>query len=394
MIQLMIFGIVILCAVAFVLVGGVYLFFKKTAFGASMKTSLPARDSVLIRYMLVVFITLCLMIPLLFVGELVDERQGLQRQVVHGIASSWGQSQTFIGPILVVPVTQQRTVVKDIEQQDGTRTQQRIQETSHHMLTILPDMLRHSMQIKPEERRRSIYRYTVYSSQVDIETTFTLPDVARELPKGAQLHLDQAYLSFGISDPTGLKGIQAAMEADFLPKAVTLSAEPGTRVRQFNTGFSMPLDRELGALQSDRQKFSVRLSLNVDGSGGVRVAPVGEQSLISMQSSWPHPNFTGVKLPLEREISAQGFTARWDIPHLARSYPQRFLETAQKTEERSSRQNESAISGFTVGVDLFEPVTYYTLIDRAIKYAVLFIAMTFVALLAFEAIIKKRLHPV
>ncbi len=56
MIQLMIFGIVILCAVALVLVGGVYLFFKKTSFGASMKNSLPTRDSVLIRYLLVVFI--------------------------------------------------------------------------------------------------------------------------------------------------------------------------------------------------------------------------------------------------------------------------------------------------------------------------------------------------
>lgn len=388
MFMLYVVAILFCLLIAAAFFGAGWFIYKKVFKGYRMKEHLRLRDSVFLRYVLVAFIILCLLIPQLFVHDLIRERQYLQRNVVDGIASSWGKAQTFIGPILVMPVSVERTVVRDIQQADGTTTQQRTQVTDLYDYIVLPDKLENTLRVTPEERRRSIYKYTVYTSEVTINTRFTLPDIARELPENARLHLNQAHLSFGISDPTGLKQVKATMSADFLKEPIVLSAEPGTKIPQFSSGFNMPLDRELKGLTSNRQSFAVNLSLAVNGSGGVHVAPVGEQSNILVESSWPHPNFVGEILPSDRTISESGFTANWSIPHLARSYPQRFLQN------QSAKDADGTMARFTVGANLFEPVTFYALVDRAVKYAILFIAMTFVALLAFEAGIRRRLHPV
>ncbi|MDL2275066.1 inner membrane CreD family protein [Desulfosarcina sp. OttesenSCG-928-G10] len=52
----------------------------------------------------------------------------------------------------------------------------------------------------------------------------------------------------------------------------------------------------------------------------------------------------------------------------------------------------NAILDFTAGVQLFETVSLYTQAKRAVKYGILFIGLTFVALFSFELLIKKRLH--
>ena len=50
------------------------------------------------------------------------------------------------------------------------------------------------------------------------------------------------------------------------------------------------------------------------------------------------------------------------------------------------------IKRFAAGVELFEPVQRYTQTERAIKYAILFIGLTFIALLSFELVFHLRLH--
>ena len=58
-------------------------------------------------------------------------------------------------------------------------------------------------------------------------------------------------------------------------------------------------------------------------------APVARDTRLAMTSDWPHPSFSGAFLPLERSIGADGFSASWRVPHLARSVPQAWsLATA------------------------------------------------------------------
>ena len=77
------------------------------------------------------------------------------------------------------------------------------------------------------------------------------------------------------------------------------------------------------------------------------------------------------------KVGPHGFAADWRVLQINRDYPQFW------TEERVSEQ-QLAKSGF--GVDFYQPVDAYQRDYRAIHYAVLFIALTFMALFLCENI--------
>ena len=97
-----------------------------------------------------------------------------------------------------------------------------------------------------------------------------------------------------------------------------------------------------------------------------------------MASPWPSPSFMGRYLPASQTIDQDGFSAKWSISYLGRSYGQ-LWDGANSTEPTPRTVLESAF-----GVTLLNPVDAYRETDRAIKYGVLFIALTFAACLMFE----------
>ena len=86
-----------------------------------------------------------------------------------------------------------------------------------------------------------------------------------------------------------------------------------------------------------------------------------------MRSPWPHPSFQGQVLPASYETSDTGFSAVWSVPSLARSYPN--LGTLHTWPRHFTE--------FAVGVDLYQAGTHYKLVERSVKYGVLFIGLTF-----------------
>ena len=129
-----------------------------------------------------------------------------------------------------------------------------------------------------------------------------------------------------------------------------ISISPGTLMPNIiSSGFHASLK----GLEPESPLPRFRLRLSINGSTGIRFAPLGEVTLTTIKSTWPHPSYQGNVLPKEESHNNEGFTARWQIPNLARSYPQHWLTN------KSYHLNE-----FTAGVDLFEPVTHYSKISR------------------------------
>jgi inner membrane protein len=46
------------------------------------------------------------------------------------------------------------------------------------------------------------------------------------------------------------------------------------------------------------------------------------------------------------------------------------------------------------GVGLYQEVDFYTMVDRAIKYSILFISLTFLTFFMYEVLVGLRIHPV
>jgi inner membrane protein len=84
-----------------------------------------------------------------------------------------------------------------------------------------------------------------------------------------------------------------------------------------------------------------------------------------------------------RNVDAAGFTATWSMLSLGRGFPSQW--------SRSKPPPKSAATS-VFGVTLIDPVGVHTATLRSVKYAVLFIGLTFGAYFLFELFAALRLH--
>lgn len=338
-------------------------------------------ESLMARYALVAGIALALFIPLTLVADLIKERASLYRDVVSEISYTWGGEQTLSGPYLLLPysyrVTEERRV--PIEGKDYDRV---VTETRLHPGTfvILPSRVSFKAALDPEDRRRGIYRTLVYTTQMDMAGRFNLPSreaLLRIVPALADVDFSHAFVVMGLTFPSALRTV-----GPFVWDGQPLIPEPGTQPfnrQQLQSGFRVPL-----ALARGQERFDFSQRLVFTGSGGVRFTPAGETTDIALASSWPHPSFQGSVLPVSHEETEAGFSAVWSVPSLARSYPN--LGTLEGWRE--------SFTDFSVGVDLYQTSTHYQLIERSVKYGILFIGLTFLTFIVFELGLRSRLHPI
>ncbi len=102
-----------------------------------------------------------------------------------------------------------------------------------------------------------------------------------------------------------------------------------------------------------------------------------------MSSNWPHPNFAVGMLPSERTITADGFAATWRVPYLARPAPQSWT---------LERDGYYRFGGEMLGVGFVEPVDFYALVERSLKYGLMFIGVTFLTVFMLETLSPYRIH--
>ena len=84
---------------------------------------------------------------------------------------------------------------------------------------------------------------------------------------------------------------------------------------------------------------------------------------------------------MKRTISAQGFTAEWSVPFIARGIPAEGPSNAV-----------SALDHAALGILVIEVADPYQSVGRSVKYALLFIGLLFLSYFVFEAT-AKRVHP-
>ena len=90
---------------------------------------------------------------------------------------------------------------------------------------------------------------------------------------------------------------------------------------------------------------------------------------------------------MSQTVDRDGFRARWSVSHLGRPFGQLSDGASLRYEWWAKAIVESAF-----GVTLLTPVDAYRETDRAIKYGIMFIGLTFVACLLFEMATGTRPH--
>ena len=319
------------------------------------------KTSVLLRLMIIGVLTIVLLIPTLFVSLLISDRQASRTFAVKEVTQKWGNAQTIVGPILTIPVTHQ---VAGKEGQIHTHTS---------LVRILPNTLDVTAQLTPEIRQRGIYRLVLYTTRLSIQADYSsIAGTVQSLARG-QIHWEDATVTLGISD---LKGIGEVHSMTWDNRAV--SPEGGHRNAAFiPSGLTV---RPLLVEQNNQHRFTVALDLR--GSDEFRVVPSAKETRMALQSSWKDPSFVGDFLPEDRNLGGESFSASWRVQDFNRNLPQSWVGDGP------------ALMNSSFGVKLLLSVEEYQKISRALKYSIMFIALTFLAFFVLDMMTRSPFHPV
>ncbi len=313
--------------------------------------------SITLKLIMIGFLILIMLIPTEMIKSLIRERQDTSRDAINEVSMSWGKEQTICGPYITLPY-------KAIRNVDG---QNREITLYYH---ILPEDLKVEGKIVPEIRKRGIYHVVVYESEINLSGNFVAADFSNTDIDSSAIMWDKATINLGITD---MRGIQDAITVEGNGNSYNLN--PGLATRDLaGNGVSSYINLDQG------QNFNFHLKLNLNGSKNFSVIPLGGITEMKLSSPWSHPSFNGQFLPREHNITSDGFDAYWKVLHLNRSYPQQWTG------------DQFDVSGSGFGLDLIIPVDHYQKAFRSVRYAIMFIALTFITFFFIEIINKKLLH--
>jgi inner membrane protein len=333
------------------------------------------RFSTVLRLGAIGFLALLLLVPLALVQDVLRERLERRDAAVREVTATWGSEQVVVGPILVVPYRYVRTATKD-QEVNGRVERVATRETLVGRAYFLPETFTADARLTPDRLHRGIYEAVVYRGTLTLGGAFAKPSFDEWNVDPSDVLWDEAELTLAATD---LRGAQEALSVKLGDRAVPL--EPGSRLEVFTGG----VHARLAGLAAQVDRVAFEIGLTVNGSRGLRIAPVGATNDVAMSSAWPDPSFQGAFLPAERDVRPDGFTARWRMSYYGRSYPQRWTHKAEFP--------AAAIKASLFGVDMVSPLDSYRFVERSIKYGVLVIVLIFTAFFLFEVLAAARVHP-
>lgn len=304
-----------------------------------------------------------LSLPLMMVRELINERADYRSEVVDAIEQSTSGSQKLAGPLIAIPITETLTRMENQKEVNYQRS---------WVYYWLPESLAVAGKQTVESRRVGIYSGQVWHNTLQIKASFD-PLRLAALRK-TNIVLGQPRLVVSVGDARGIGAIHAPEV-----NGNVLSVEPGLGISGDGAGIHMPMP----ALAEDNKPLEIAFSLDLNGTGEFSLVPLGRNSELQLTSNWPHPGFLGSFLPTQREVSAAGYRAHWQSSWFANDMGSYFKDDMEIPWSR--------LPAFSA--DVMSLADQYQLTDRATKYAILLIGLTFMAFFVFESLTRRPLHP-
>jgi inner membrane protein len=347
-------------------------------------------------------VVLLLSVVLLRIDSLVTERRWRQIEATQSVEQSLAGTQTLLGPLL------HRTCTEEWDVAQGEGKDRRV-VTAKREFTLLspPQTLRVSGEARAEARYRGLFKVNGFAGPAVLEASWaTLADIEpKQEHGGSRMRCEPAVVMLAVSDPRGLRSVRLQIDGE----AAKVGA--GTLHSRYPRG----LHAKLPGVRVTRvdEPLSVNVYLDLLGTARLSLVPAAGETTWSLRSDWPHPSFGGRFLPASREVSEAGFAANWSVSSLASSAAadvQRAVELcelpapdpyAPSDMERQAAPAAAAAPGAsggacleTLSVAFIDPINPYVLADRATKYALLFILLTFASVALVEVLSRRRVHPV
>lgn len=322
------------------------------------------RFSKTIKVVVIGVLILLLLIPMIMIKEMISERGRTQEEAIDEVSQKWSLAQTVTGPYLNLqyPVTTEvdgkpKVVVSNV--------------------VLFPDELMVDGKLHTELLRRGIYEVNVYQSELLFKGYFSSEELRKSGVDMNLIRFDKAAVCFNLTDMRGISE-QVSIAID----DSVYVFEPGMDGLGIkNTGVHTLVD--LSSLKGE-QKIPYEMKIRLKGSQSVNFTPLGKTTKVNLKANWNTPSFVGSFLPENRDVTADEFSAQWQVLNLNRNYSQVLVDP--------SAMVVSDIADSDFGVNLKVPVEQYQQSMRSAKYAVLIILLTFTVIFFTEIMEKTRIH--
>jgi inner membrane protein len=355
------------------------------------------RNPATAKFLGIAVVVVLLLLGLAQITDLVHERQAQRQNAVQGVAQSLAGSQTLVGPLAHITCTEEWLVV------DPSNTKASAPRTREFTLLAPPAQLNVSGGAQLTPRARGLHATQVFNLKSTLSAQWS--DLSGLKPEhtqpGSRLQCGPVKLMLAVSDARGIRQI------DLKVNGLTQESRSGTLVKSYPRGVhaALPANLDLSL------PLTAEVQLELVGTEQLALVPVGTANTIELKSNWPHPSFGGQFLPLEHHVNDVGFDATWKVSALASTAQQQLRamrrvcelgapgltgSAGQVPAEGDAPQASANDTGCAeaLGVTFIDPSNTYALSNRATKYGLLFIVLTFVAVGLFELMRPLRVHPV
>ncbi|TLD86204.1 cell envelope integrity protein CreD [Helicobacter sp. MIT 05-5294] len=287
--------------------------------------------------LLLFLLSLLLLIPLMMFDSISRDRQYNAKEAMEEIGKDWGDSSVLFAPVIVIPYN--------------------TNENKKKFLHITPETYNAKVVLKPQQRKRGIYEAVIYEAETTFEAEFDF-----DLYAISQM-IDSGFVTFNIEN--------IALNLPYMRKSeiISLSINQSPVSTKFTKPNHIPLASSFGDLRS--VKITINGVLSMRGHSSFEVQPSAQKNTLEIESTWKNPSFSSL-LPNHHSVDSKGFKATYTTGN----------ENSIFSFSNTANYQQDAVK--PLKINLYQGITEYRLIDRAVKYAYLFIALTFLALFLCE----------
>ena len=360
------------------------------------------RNFIYLKIAAILFLILVFYIGLFFISNLVTERQSYQQQVIRDIANEQIRPQQVIAPYLKLPYQVQTTCTNEEKKTyDCTQTV---------FISLGAETTDWTAQFDVSD---STYKRNIYKA-ISYQNTMSGKGIFKAVGHESQRNYlwDQAEIIFPIQDA---RGLNAKPMFNIDGKAYKFDFAEQSQGQQGFDLMHITAKQYPELIQKFQQGFLFSLQFKLEGLSEFRFIPTSYEMTYHATGNWSDIKYDGQSLPFKKSSKKQEFSADWKNIALGK----RNLDSVSKCEnsqciydvlnnsgaamaalEARAADNVTSYATTTlsnisgISTQFLEPVNIYTQTDRAIKYGIMIIIITFGCFFLFEVLKSLKIHPV
>lgn len=301
-------------------------------------------------------LTLGLLIFIPIIGSIITERSSFQSDVIQEVSEKWGAQQTLYGPFIlleyrIATTNEKNEVLYQREKALFSPTTQTITGT-----------------ISTTTKKRSLYQTTLFNTDLLIEAQFKdLEQLIASLQIKGEPEILSKKVLYGISDTKGLS--EALTVLNTPNKIFTLH---DSRLIEGIPFLSLDYTEEAST------PTNLKLPLKLKGSYYLQFLANASTTKVDIKSAYHDIKYIGNYLPEEPQQDYDSTTSTWNI--------------YQPLPINSASIHNINLDNYTFGIEFLELNNFYSKIDRSIKYALLFVGLTFLVFYFLENIKNLKIN--